>query len=111
MICQPPEALVRGCNDPISIGVLSDWIEEQYGLALDLDRSGWADVHGYGYNNGCGCGYGYSNGRGFGNGYGNGFGYGRGFGYSYGYGSGYGFGYGRGFGNGFGYGRGIGYSS
>ena len=49
MIDQPPEALVRGCNDPINIGVLSDWIEEQYGIALDLDRSGWGDYNDYRY--------------------------------------------------------------
>ena len=50
MIDQPPEALVRGCNDPVAIGVLSDWIEEQYGIALDLDRSGWGDYTSEFYN-------------------------------------------------------------
>ena len=106
MIDQPPESLVCGCNDPISIGILSDWIEEQYGIALDLDRSGWSNYNGnrydsgygycsgsgYGYHNGCGNGYGYSNGHGNGVGYGNRI-------------NGYGYGYGNGDGNGFGYGH------
>ena len=83
MIDQPPEALVRGCNDPINIGVLSDWIEEQYGIALDLDRSGWSESvnknygYSYGWLDGDGYGIGYGRisvaGDGFGNGYGNGY--------------------------------------
>ena len=79
MIDQPPEALVRGCNDEVTIGILSDWIEEQYGTALDLDRSGWSDDNGYVYGDGDGYGNGNSliYGRGFGCIYGNGYGYGR----------------------------------
>ena len=115
MIDQPPESLVRGCNDPVSIGVLSDWIEEQYGIALDLDRSGWTD---YGWRNIDGDGDGHgdfsfgSDGDGYGDGDGNfgGDGYGNGYisvygcrfsenGYGYGYDAGngidscYGYGY------------------
>ena len=111
MIDQPPESLVRGCNDPVSIGVLSDWIEEQYGIALDLDRSGWDDTFIYcfgvvslnndylsdNYGNGYGFGFGHYDGCGHGNGNnenygfwwnGNGVGYGyrvNGNGYSVGY--------------------------
>ena len=39
-----PPALVLGCNKPHSIGILSDWIEEQTGHPLDLDQSGWSDM-------------------------------------------------------------------
>ena len=103
MIDQPPEALVRGCNDPISIGVLSDWIEEQYGIALDYEQSGWSEDDifdninlfnigsGFNYLNGNGTYYGTINGCGYGNGIlynygsinrnGNGTGYGDGTGY------------------------------
>ena len=77
MIDQTPESLVRGCNDPVSIGVLSDSVEEQYGVALDLDRSGWTDGIGYGdgfeIGDGCGCGNGWSNGNGYGSGNGRGY--------------------------------------
>ena len=78
---QPPESLVIGCNNQIDVGVLSDWIEEQYGSPLDLDRSGWSDGFDYGF--GCGQnGYGYGNGYGYhrnliiGDGHGDGDGYG-----------------------------------
>ena len=117
MIDQPPESLVRGCNDSVAIGVLSDWIEEQYGIALDLDRSGWDFHSGYGEDyekeeeRGNGYGYGYCNGAGqdfFCNGKkyhaGDGSGNGRGLFY----GGSYGNGYGSGFGHGCNYGHGCG---
>ena len=119
MIDQPPESLVRGCNDPVSIGVLSDWIEEQYGIALDCEQSGWDDEYDY---NRCyvssfiEC-YGHGNGNGYGNsnGYGSGRGDGKGnLAYS-GFYDGYGYGYisadgnGHGYGNRWGNGRGWGY--
>ena len=110
MTDQPPESFVRGCNDPVTIGILSDWIEEQYGITLDLDKSGWSDYcndyygcldgSGYGYINGNGYGSGFSNNRISGNGYGNG----------HGYNNGYGYGYGNGNGNGYGFNNGISYS-
>ena len=98
MTDQPPESLVRGCNDPISIGVLSDWIEEQYGIALDYEQSGWCDGYRYNFGNNYCLGYSLGDGNGWGNGWGN-----------Y-YGSGYGDGAGSGFendGNGNGHGNGY----
>ena len=106
MIDQPPESLVRGCNDPVSIGVLSDWIEEQYGIALDYEQSGWSernsyddfygqgsgDSYGNGYGNGDGIGYGCHDGNGNGNS--RHLGNGRGYGYIGGNGKGDGDGYG-----------------
>ena len=88
MIDQPPESLVRGCNDPVSIGILSDWIEEQYGMALDYQQSGWDDVIGFGYSNGNGNGHGniFGNGNGHGHGFGDGNGRGNGYGNGYVYG-------------------------
>ena len=82
MIDQPPESLVRGCNDSVSIGALSDWIEEQYGIAFDYEQSGWCDGYGYGY----GYGYGFGDGYGFGYGYGDDYGGGDGHGYGWRYG-------------------------
>ena len=141
MIDQPPEALVRGCNDPISIGILSDWIEEQYGIVLDYNQSGWSEGIGYNHQNiynygdiyneknGDGYGYGDNCGSSFGNGFGIGIGWSNGNGYGYsvktnGIGSGYfivfliedrhifyEFGYGINDGNGHGVGSGHGYSS
>ena len=99
---QPPEALVRGCNDPVSIGVLSDWIEEQYGIALDYEQSGWSDGYGFhraqGIRRGDGRGDAYS----FTNGDGQGNGQIENYGYWYNDNDGYGYGYGeiRGDGNG-----------
>ena len=71
-----PPALVRGCNTPYSVGVLSDWIEEQTGYPLDLDQSGWDDVYKYnsnytdGYGDGCGYGISYGSDNGDGDGFG-----------------------------------------
>ena len=125
MIDQPPESLVRGCNDPIFIGVLSDWIEEQYGVALDLDRSGWSLFANYqhdfvfgdgneelfgdclGNGNGCGCFYGAKYHSGNGNGYGRAYGFGWGDGNGSGYVMPFGWNTGNGSGNGFGYGYGY----
>ena len=117
MIDQPPEALVRGCNDPVSIGVLSDWVEEQYGIALDLDRSGWSEnIYFGGCCYGGGHGYGSYNYNGYGNGDGSGYGCGLniGDGFGSGYGCSDGFGNGIAYGNrinadGFGFGYGHGY--
>ena len=105
MIDQPPEALVKGCNDPISIGVLSDWVEEQYGIALDYQQSGWSE--GFSEYNSCGNGIGYGsngNGIGYGYSYSNGYGVGYGNGYSWLCGSGYGYPNGNGCSNGWGQG-------
>ena len=86
MIDQPPESLVRGCNDPVSIGVLSDWIEEQYGFSLDLIQSGWSNGDSVNYINN--FIYGFDNELESGNGHGNGYNKGNGYGYGYGgYGS------------------------
>lgn len=108
MIDQPPESLVIGCNGPISIGILSDWIEEQYGIALNYEQSGWSDGYGYGIGheraNGDGAGRGYDHGDG--NGFGDGFVNGIGFGFFNGNGLGYGYDFGYGWGNGDGYGWG-----
>ena len=101
MTDRPPESLVCGCNDPVSIGILSDWIEEQYGVVLDLDKSGW-DNGTYGCGVGNGYDYGWSNGGGDGNGYCSG--------HSKSYWGSYGDGYGYGWGDGNGWGR-DGYSS
>ena len=114
MIDQPPEALVRGCNDPVSIGILSDWIEEQYGIALDYEQSGWSNGHIDGYDNRHGDGTGYGDGFIFGYDNGDGDGYGFGSGIASGSGSGRGNGYGNRNGCGVGYGwyscRGGGFS-
>lgn len=74
-----PPALVLGCNTPHGIGVLSDWIEEQTGIAPDFHSTSWSDgdwlvichdsngnvVSGYGD----GFGYGVDYGAGYGDGY------------------------------------------
>ena len=94
-----PIALILGCNDPIAVNVLSDFIEETTGHPLDLIQSGYDDGcqqrYGYSYGYGCDCGYhngdgcgdaygyihtrdGYGNGQGYHNGDGNGDGYGDG---------------------------------
>ena len=104
MIDQPPESLVRGCNDPVSIGILSDWIEEQYGIALDLDRSGWSDGYGNSYGLDNGNAQSFVNGNGHGHQYGDIDGEGRGIGCGWvnvnsnGYGCGYGINIGDGYG-------------
>ncbi len=67
-----PPALVLGCNTPHGINVLSDWIEEQTGHALNINDSGWSASNefdfsfgnghsdGYGiFEDGCGDGHGY----------------------------------------------------
>ena len=98
-----PPALVRGCNTPHGINVLSDWIEEQTGHPFDVDQSGWDTIYPYYFNGTCmnyentslghtgfgdGCkdkyggrawnrdGYGYGDGDGYGNSQGDGWGYG-----------------------------------
>lgn len=102
---QIPPALMLGCNTPHSVGVLSDWIEEQTGQAPDFVSTGWSDYFcpfkrigdgdGYGYlyaiavsrsGDGHGSGYGdmYGDGSGFGNGTSSGNGYGDGDGWTYG---------------------------
>ena len=93
-----PSALVRGCNNPVGLNPLSDWIEEQSGIAPDFFGSGFSDdprsdsLNGRYYPNGNGRGdgpedYGFFDGRGLGHGsdygsssllYGDGVGYGRG---------------------------------
>ena len=123
MIDQPPEGLVRGCNDPISIGVLSDWIEEQYGIALDYEQMNWSDGFSYSsdfFNDAYFCcvyGCGRSDGviyehSGFGRRFGDGYNYF--YGHTDGNGDGYGFDdvyfYGNGKGNGYGHGDGNGYA-
>lgn len=87
-----PPALVLGCNTPIGLNPLSDWIEERTGVAPDFANTGWDDYPGYdkyGANDivsGCGDGdyYGFGDGDGDGwcyglsrgDGYGDGIGYG-----------------------------------
>ena len=70
-----PSALVLGCNDPVAVNVLSDFIEEATGHPLALMQSGYDDGSGNGYGNGYGGGYdcGYRNGDG--DGCGDGYGY------------------------------------
>ena len=92
-----PPSLVLGCNDPISVNALSDFIEEATGRPLDLIQSGFCDSNKNNYGSGCdnynGSGYGAGqirlggHGRGDGDGfyYGNFCGDGRGDGYSYDY--------------------------
>ena len=100
-----PPSLVLGCNTPCTIGVLSDFIEEQTGQPLDLDQSGWSEANDnydedsyylnvYVCNYGDGIGYGdtYVDG----NGYGEGCGFITGDGYEYGDCEGDGYGYGDG---------------
>lgn len=100
---QIPPSLVLGCNTPHGLGVLSDWIEEQTGIAPDFIDTGWSDGYSIGIGNaivaGYGCGYGYGDGDGDG--------YGDGFGYGYGYcgHDGIGIGYGNEFGDGSGSGN------
>ena len=100
-----PEALVLGCNDPVTVGVLFDWILDNCEFEADFWESGWSEGIAN-YENG--SGYGYKNGSGYGyGGYGGGWGYG--FGGTYGYGglsgngSGCSYNYLTGNGNGFGY--------
>lgn len=105
---EPPVALVLGCNTPVGIGVLSDWIEEQTGHAPDFNATGFpvnnvneqqTDRHG----NGDGNGYGFDDGNGSGDGWsmlysdfdGGGYGDGYEYGYEYGYDGGEGSGVGR----------------
>jgi len=92
-----PPALVLGCNNPVSLNPLKDWIEEATGFTPDFEMSGYSD----GLNSRFGGGYGFldGDGNGVGNGVGNGNGDGSGD---------IGCGHGGGFGNGYGYGRGGG---
>lgn len=57
----PPLALVRGCNNPVGLNPLSDWIEEQSGTAPDFFGSGFSDGSHFGCH---GDGSDYGNGRG-----------------------------------------------
>jgi len=101
-----PPALVLGCNNPVSLNPLKDWIEEQTGFEPDFQQSGYSEsgpdnnFRAYGCQNGEGFGdgyyskYGYLDGDGSGCGefLGNLSGGGRGFSADYGslYGNGYG---------------------
>jgi len=102
-----PAALVLGCNNPISLNPLKDFIEEVTGIEPDFGQTGFSDgnsldsnfghgyVDGYSYNydpsssDGYGDGYGYNYGFGSGRGYGLGYGYGNSSGNGYGDGDGY----------------------
>ena len=97
-----PPALVLGCNTPTSIGVLSDYIQEQTGHPLVINESGWSDF--VKHVNTSGYGYGYGYGYGSNNSYvmTNSSGYGNGCGYKYGSSNGNGYGYGYNFGCGYG---------
>lgn len=108
-----PTALVLGCNTPVGINPLSDWIEEQTGHPPDFQQPGWADADNstssvyidinyllcgngsgdgrnegfntsYGDGTGCGHNYGLEDGDGFGDGCQHGNGLGSGNGYGYG---------------------------
>ena len=90
-----PPALVRGCNTPHGINVLSDWIEEQTGHQPDFHQSGWSETAFDGYKefltntyDSTGCEYGIDLGDGIGDGYdySNGYGDGMGIGFHSGYG-------------------------
>jgi len=85
-------ALVLGCNNPISLNPLKDYIQEQTGFEPDFEMSGFSD----GVVLGFGSGYGVLDGDG------DSFGYGCGKGYGAGCGKGYGAGCGKGYGNGYG---------
>lgn len=114
-----PPALVLGCNTPVGINVLSDWIEEQTGHAPNFADAGWGDgcfslsgngngnsSYGHDHVNGLYGGntthaYGDGYGDGDGNGFINSHGYGRLYGDGYGGGNGYGDADGDGWGGGF----------
>lgn len=59
-----PFALVLGCNDPVTVGVLFDWILDNCEFEVNFWESGWGDDNtmnwwrGQSTNYGCGCGYG-----------------------------------------------------
>lgn len=106
---QTPPALVLGCNTPHGLSVLSDWIEEQTGVAPDFTSTTWSNDQISGYilvnpyygtitGNGRGDGHGYGSGR---NGFGDGAHHGDRWGDGYGDGSydAYGDGEGNGFGD------------
>ena len=114
-----PSALVLGCNDPVTVGVLSDWILDHCGFEVDFWESGWDDrnsfysrgslynlhrntgsgfryggytifgVNGDGHGNGFGMSDGAGDGNIYGDNYGTGNGFGDGNGYGYNYDSGY----------------------
>lgn len=79
-----PPSLVLGCNNPVSVNALSDFIEEATGIPLDLMQSGFCDGPNYTrlhiyfeYNKGDGRNYGLKNGDGISYGRPNGNGYSR----------------------------------
>ena len=100
-----PPALVLGCNTPHGINVLSDWIEEQTGYALNINDSGWSATNEFDFGNGHSDGYGNfddDDGNGYGCLYGHISGDGSGDGEDniHTFGNGYGCGYGNSSGNG-----------
>jgi len=105
-----PPALVLGCNNPVSLNPLKDWIEEQTGFEPDFQQCGWGEnsIKDYVYKSNNGyydynqtiiANDGYDNGNGDGNGNGRGFGYINGCGF---YNNGYGNDFGDDEGNGYG---------
>ena len=64
-----PSALVLGCNDPVTVGVLFDWILDNCEFEVNFWESGWS-LGGQRYEGfyGHGYGYGYSDGNGLGHG-------------------------------------------
>ena len=111
-----PSALVLGCNDPVTVGVLFDWILDHCGFEVDFWESGWDDRNSfysrgslYNLHRNTGSGFRYGGYTIFGV---NGDGHGNGFGMSDGAGDGFGdgFGDGEGCGDWYGYGNGGGES-
>lgn len=92
-----PPALVLGCNNPVSLNPLKDFIEEVTGFEPDFQQSGYSDgdgvrnsdgigyAHEYGSSTGCGRGHGRNYGLVTSHGFGITHSNGRGNGYNYGY--------------------------